>query len=251
MIFIGDKQLKRKKAIVIVGTILIIGIIRLNYKDDNKAEISSKSIQGLPLKNRPVGQTDKTESKLDINIKIPFDSASNQSKISSLSDDKPKIKYSALNPKYKVRLEEKVKSYLVNPDKMKVWQASRSSFVALLGNIMNDTKKLEASLETNLIILQQNLKLNDYERNEIQSEYRAFYLKTMELYQSSFDEVSVDYLKIISTSDKFYELEDHLILKILGTKALEKFQKKELERRANFYALLKYYSTHKDPKSNN
>jgi hypothetical protein len=242
--------MKRKKTILIGCLILTLVIIKISYKDEKKTPRENKSISELSPKEKALWKTSRSKTKSDVNKKNSFESSSKKPKASFSSDEQLKEDLLILNSKYKEQLEEKIQSYLVNPDKLKEWQAGRSSFEALLGNIMNDTKSLESSLETNLTILQQNLKLNDHEKNQIQSEYRTFYIKTMELYQSSFDGISVDYLSMISTSDKFYQSEDLLIFKTLGIKALKKFQTKELERRANFYALLKYYSTHKIPNSN-
>lgn len=68
---------------------------------------------------------------------------------------------------------------------------------------MNDQEALEASLQTNLF-LQKSLNLNEYEKNEFESEYREFYFRMMELYQSSFDGIAVDYPKMTTISDQFY-----------------------------------------------
>lgn len=143
---------------------------------------------------------------------------------------------------YQKRLNEDIEALLINPKKIEEWKQGKSSFHTLFASILNDTEKLEESLLTNLRKLRVSLELKEFEEKEIEDKYRVFYYRAMELYQKSFDGTSADYLEMISISNEYYRLEDELILEQLGRKKLKIFREKELKRRANFYALLRFYS---------
>jgi hypothetical protein len=125
--------------------------------------------------------------------------------------------------------------------KKEEWIQDKEKFMDLFSGIMLDPLKAEQSMNGKLREIHNDMKLNDNEKSKFHSDFKLFYLNSIDGYQECLRGGEPDYKMMILVTMQYYERLDQFIEQYHGEKKADEYKRKSLESRAGFLARLITY----------